>query len=269
MDRARRARAVGDRRRRVGGSDLKRCLPAALLLAACSALTGDFSEVVAIEYTGPPTPRVEEGDTVRLTAVVLGLDGQPLPEVPVFWRVVSADPDSVGFTLDSVTGLVTAVRPGTWSVQGRAEALRLEPPISVTVVGRPDSIGPVGSDRDTVPAGVPESATLNAGVFDITTTVGQAIGLAGKRVRFQLADPAPGSPAAAGVALALPGQAPGPDPHVVDRESGTGGLAGVTARRVAGTPQPDSIVFHARAFTAHGDTVPGSPVRFVVVFSQN
>jgi len=65
VDRARGARA--------GGDYLTRGLSAALLLAACATLTGDFSDVIAIEYTGPPSPRLEEGDTVRLTAVALGL----------------------------------------------------------------------------------------------------------------------------------------------------------------------------------------------------
>jgi hypothetical protein len=56
---------------------------------------------------------------------------------------------------------------------------------------------------------------------------------------------------------------------LVDRLSGTGGLTGITAERVAGLAQPDSIVIEALAFTARGDTVAGSPVRFLVFFSQN
>jgi hypothetical protein len=206
---------------------------------------------------------------VRLTAVALGLDGQPLPDLTVVWRVVSANPDSIGISLDSLAGLITGIRPGTWQVQGRVEELRTDPPIPVTVVPAPDSLGPVGPVLDTVPVDQVESASLSVAVYDLTTSQGSAIGLVGKPVVFRLVEPVPGSPEAAAVALAPPAQEPGPDPHTVDRLSGTGGLAAVTAERVAGLTQPDSIVIEARAFTARGDTVPGSPVRFVVVFSHN
>lgn len=238
-------------------------------MAACSALTGDFSDVIAIQYTGPPSPRLEEGDTVRLTAVALGLDGQPL-SMPVIWRVLAPNPDTVGFTLDSTSGLITATFPGgAWQVQGRVEELRTEPPILVTVLAAPDSIGVLEPAVDTVAVDAAESAALTAVVYDLTTTPGEVVGLSGTRVVFRLAEPAPGTPAAAGVALALPAQAPGTDPHLVDRLSGTGGLTGITAERVAALAQPDSIVIEALAFTARGDTVAGSPVRFLVFFSQN
>jgi hypothetical protein len=238
-------------------------------VAACSALTGDFSDVIAIQYTGPPSPRLEEGDTVRLTAVALGLDGQPL-SMPVIWRVLAPNPDTVGFTLDSTSGLITATFPGgAWQVQGRVEELRTEPPILVTVLAAPDSIGVLEPAVDTVAVDAAESAALTAVVYDLTTTPGEVVGLSGTRVVFRLAEPAPGTPAAASVALALPAQAPGTDPHLVDRLSGTGGLTGITAERVAGLAQPDSIVIEALAFTARGDTVAGSPVRFLVFFSQN
>jgi hypothetical protein len=224
--------------------------------------------VIAIEYTGPPSPRIEEGDTVRLTAVALGLNGEPLPDVTVVWRLL-VSPDSAGFTLDSLSGLITAHRPGgPWTVQGLVEELRTDPPISVLVLAAPDSIGAVDPARDTVAFGVPQSALLTAVVYDLTTTPGTPAGLSGKRVVFRLADPAPGTPAAAAVALAAPGEAPGADPHVLERLTGTGGFSAFTAERVGAT-QPDSIVVEAFAFTARGDTVPGSPARFVVLFSQN
>lgn len=233
-------------------------------------MTGDFSDVIAIQYTGPAAPQVEEGDTVRLVAVALGLDGEPLPEVTVIWLPLAANPDTVGFALDSLTGLLTAVFPGgPWNVQGRVEDLRVNPPIPVRVLAAPDSIAALAPARDTVPVAATVSAPLTAAVYDLTTTPGDTVGLAGKRVVFLLADPPAGSPAGAGVALGPSGQAPGADPHRVELTSGTGGLAAVTARRVAGEVQPDSIVVEAIGLTARGDTVPGSPARFVVFFSQN
>jgi hypothetical protein len=180
------------------------------------------------------------------------------------------DPDTFGFTLDSLTGLVTAVSPGgAWLVQGHVEELRTEPAIAVSVVAAPDSVGAGTPAVDTVTVAETESAAVAAVVFDLTTTPGQAIGLSGKRIVFRLADPVPGSPAAAGVALSAPGQDPGTDPHAVEQVSGAGGSAGVTAERVAGLAQPDSIVIEAEAFTARGTLVPGSPVRLLVFFLQN
>jgi hypothetical protein len=138
----------------------------------------------------------------------------------------------------------------------------------VTVLAAPDSIGVVEPSRDTVAVDGPESGLLTAGVYDITTTAGTAVGLTGKRVVFRLADPAPGTAEAAGVALAVPGEPPGADPHLVERLTGAGGFSAVTAERV-GLIQPDSITVEALAFTARGDTVAGSPVRFVVLFLKN
>lgn len=233
-------------------------------------MTGDFSDVVALEYTGPQSPRLEEGDTLRLTAVALGVDGEPVPSAMIVWRPLAADPDTVGFTLDSLTGLLTAIFPGgPWPVQARVEDLRTNPPVAVQVLAAPDTIVALAPARDTVAAGTTFSGPLTAAVYDVTTTPGDTVGLAGAAVVFRLADPATGTPAAAGVALALSGQAPGTDPHLVALTSGSGGLAAVTAARVAGQVQPDSIVIEALAFTARADTVPGSPARFVVIFSQN
>jgi hypothetical protein len=244
-------------------------VPAALLVAACTALTGDFSDVIAIRYTGPPSPRIEEGDTVRLTAQALGVDGQPLPDVTVVWRVVSANPDSVGIALDSVTGLITAVRPGAWQVQGMVEDLRTDPPIPVAVLPLADSVGPASLLQDTVALNEPESAQLAVAVYDLTTAPGEALPLIGKRVVFRLIEPAPGSAPAAAVALAIPGQTPGADPHTVDRLSGSQGLATFTAERVSGQTQPDSIIVEGQSLTARGDIVRGSPVRFVIFFLQS
>lgn len=200
--------------------------------------------------------------------MALGLEGQPLPDVPVIWRPLAPDPDTVGFTLDSLTGLITAVRPGAWAVQGHVEELRTEPAITVVVVPAPDLLA-AGTALDTVPVTDTASAPLSVLVYDTTTTVGDTVGLSDKRVVFRLAEPAPGSPEAAGVALELPGMGPGTDPHTVDTRSGAGGVTNILAARVTGLAQPDSIVIEALAYTARGALVPGSPARLLVFFLQN
>jgi hypothetical protein len=245
--------------------------PIPLLVLGCAAITGDFGTVVAIEYHGSLTPSVEEGDTIRLTAVALDLDGNPLPEVPVVWRVLEPDTTVVGFTLDSLTGFIAAASSGgPWRVQGSAEDLRMGTPVKVTVTAAPDSVSGVEPTRVTVAVEADSSPPLIAVVYDLTTEPGAAKELGGKRVEFRLVDPAPGSPAAASVALAAPNDtSTTADPHVVALLSRSNGQAIVTARRVSGLAQPDSILVDAFAFTARGDTVMGSPVRFVVLFPLN
>jgi hypothetical protein len=224
--------------------------------------------VLAIQYTGPAAPRVQEGDTLRLTAVALDINGNPLPDVPIIWRVLAVPLDSVGLTLDSLTGLVTGVAAGgPWPVQGRADNLRTSQ-IQITVLPAPDSVAFVDSTRVTVDTGVVVSPPLGVIVYDLTTTPGDTVGLGGTRVVFRLTEPVPGSPEAATVALAPNGGTPGADSSLVELTTSSAGLADATAQRV-GAVQPDSIIVEAFAFTAHGDTVAGSPVRFVVLFARN
>ncbi len=240
-----------------------------VLVLGCTAITGDFSTVVAIQYTGPSAPRVEEGDTVRLTAVALGIDGVPIANVPVIWRVLEVDPTAVGLTLDSLTGLVTATTPGgPWRVQGEADGLRTNPPIQVTVVAAPDTLVALDPPSVSTPVGVTESPAITAGVYDLTTTPGEQQPLANKRIVFRVVEPAAGSGAAAGLAIARAGSPPGTDSLVAEVLTSVSGLASLTARRV-GPVQPDSAIIAAVALTARGDTVPGSPVQFVVFFEQN
>jgi hypothetical protein len=227
--------------------------------------------VVAIQYRGSLTPSVEEGDTLRLTAVALDVNGNPLSDVPVVWQIIALDTTVVGFTLDTLTGLITAESPGgPWSVQGSADGLRMSTSVRVTVTGAPDSVAGVEPTRVTVVAGADSSPPLIAMVYDLTTVPDTAKGLGGKRVEFRLVEPSPDSAAAASVALAAPNDtSTTADPWVVTVLSGATGQARVIARRAGGLVQPDSILVDAFAFTARGDTVAGSPVRFTVLFLPN
>ena len=226
--------------------------------------------MVAIAYSGSLTPSVEEGDTLRLEAVALDAKGDTLPGVPVIWHVLVPDTVVPGIAVDSSTGLVTALFSGggPWSVQGSAEGLRTTSPVRVTVTPAPDSVGPADSTRVTVAASSDSSPPFAVIVYDLTTDTTTALPLVGKPVTFRLVDPSPDSAAAAGVALAAVDDTV-QNPFLVQLVSQTSGRAAVTARRVAGMAQPDSIIVDAYAFTARGDTVRGSPVRFVVLFLLN
>ncbi len=247
---------------------MRRVLLILLVTAACNEITGDFSEVIAIEYAGPSSLRIEEGDTVRLEALALDLRGETLPDVQVVWTVIELDTVQVGFTLDSLTGLISATAPGgPWRVQGRVEELRTDPPIRVTVTPSPDSMAVVEPSRIVVDSGVSQSAGLVTIVYDLTTTPDQLTPLPGVAVRYELVDPAPGAAAAASVALIVTSEVGG-DPHRVKAVTISGGQASAFARRI-GLGQPDSITVNAVVLTAGGDTVPGTPGRFVVVFANN
>jgi len=94
----------------LGRTVLRRILLLCGLAAGCTAITGDFSPVVSILYTGPLAPVVEEGDTVTLTAVALDASGDSLPDIPVIWRRLALDTAKVTFTVDSLTGLNNMVK---------------------------------------------------------------------------------------------------------------------------------------------------------------
>jgi hypothetical protein len=235
-----------------------------VLLSACSTFTGDFSAVVAIEYTGPLKPAVEEGDTLTLTAVALDAGGNPLPDVPVIWHRIALDTATVTFTVDSLTGLVTGVALGTGRVQGDADGLRTDT-LHITILGVPDSIAAVDS-AVTVDSTATESPSLVARVMDVSTT-GVVTPLANQTVQYMLVSPAPGTPEAAGVAIAPSGQEIGTDPYVATTITNSGGLALVTARRVGTTP--DTAIVDAIAITSKGVVVPGPPARFYVLFVNN
>jgi len=235
------------------------------VLAGCTAITGDFSEVIAILYTGPAAPSVLEGDTLTLTAVPLDRSGDPVAGVTVIWRILEPDTGQVGLTLDSTTGLVTGTFAGRWRVQGDADGLRTNV-LTVTVRPVADSIAAL-EDTVTFPFTDTDSPNLGVTLFDIGPA-GTPTVVANAPVRFTLVTPAPGTPASATLALAAAGEEPGSDPHVAFDSTGSNGLAFAFLRRV-GTGQPDTAVVEAVALDPRGAIIPGSPARFTVLIVNN
>jgi hypothetical protein len=228
----------------------------------------DFDRVIAIEILGATTRTVEEGDTLRLVARAVSAAGAIVPDAQIAWGILDVDSGQVGFTIESETGLVTALSPGSGRVRARVGELT-SGTVVVTVSAAPDSVSPQGPTRITVGATATMSAPLLVTVVDLTTSPGSPLALPGKAVHFVTIDPAPGSAAADGFYLSVAGAGPGADPHRVEVATGTDGLASVVVARQTGVPQPDSASIDAVALTARGDTVPGSPVRFLVVFENN
>lgn len=232
---------------------MRRVLLLALLLAGCKELTGSFGDVIAVEVLGSATRTVEEGDTLRLAARALDRNGDTVAAT-ITWTVLDT---AVGFTLDTASGLVSAVTPGgPWRVVPRAGDLRGQT-ISLLVSGAADSIAPV-SDTSVMALGTDNSSPIAVKVFDLTTSPGTQIALNGTQVHFTVIMPA-------GTGLLLRSAA---DPDSVATADTTtirsaGGGTATAVLRAGGTV-PDSAIVEATAMTATGGAVAGSPIRFVV-----
>ena len=241
---------------------MRRLLLIAVLALACTEITGNSDRIIAVEIVGPLIRTVEEGDTLQLEARALDANGNVVQEAVILWAVV--DDSIVGFTIGETTGLVETTAPDTGRVAAFADELPSEP-VLIQVSPAADSVASVSAARDTVDSGEPASATLTVEVLDITSDT-LPLPLIGKPVHFDLVEPPPGDPAGAGVFLATTDTVPGADPHHLEVVSQALGQAWVVVRKVSGTTPPDSAVVHATVVTATGDTVAGSPVRFVVLF---
>ena len=98
--------------------------------AACSILSPDFNRVVALQVE-PEDRTVAVGDTIRLEAQAVNAGGEIVSQADVFWAVI--DTGEIGFTVDTTTGEVAGLQPGSGRVQARVEDIRSDP-ITITVV---------------------------------------------------------------------------------------------------------------------------------------
>ncbi len=215
-----------------------------------------------MEILGPLLRTVEEGDTLRLEARALDANGDVVPDAVILWAVV--DPGVVGFTIGETTGLVETTAADTGRVAAIADELPSEP-VLIQVSPAADSVASVSATRDTVDISESASSALTVVVL-YTPPDTLPLPLTGKPVHFVVVEPPPGEPAGAGIFLATTDTVPGADPHHLEVVSQGLGQAWVVVRKVSGTTPPDSAVVHATVVTAIGDTVAGSPVRFVVLF---
>ncbi len=244
---------------------MRRALVLVALTLACTEITGDSNRIIAIEIVGQTTRTAEEGDTLQLEARALNAQGEIVTDAAITWV---ADTGVVGFTIGETTGLVSTTAPDTGDVVARVESLS-SGRVSIRVTAGPDSIAPVSEQRVTVPVDSAASPPLTVEVLDTTTEPDSQLALSGMPVHFHVVEPPPGSTEADGVFLALADTLPGTDPHALETTTGFTGQAWVVVRRASGTQQPDSAIVDAVAVTAIGDTVAGSPVRFVVLFASN
>jgi hypothetical protein len=103
-----------------------------MVTAGCSLLTADFDRIVALQID-PVDRTVVVGDTIHLAAQAVDAAGEFVADADIFWAIIDADSGQIGFTLDTATGIVSGLQPGSGRVQARVEEIRSNP-ITITVV---------------------------------------------------------------------------------------------------------------------------------------
>lgn len=204
-----------------------------------------------------------------LNARAIDAAGDSVPDATVVWELLLPDSGEAefGFELDSTTGLVRGLYPGSGRVRARVDELRSDT-ISIVVTAAPDSIAADGDTVINMDAGAAVSPPMATKIFDYTTDPDSIRTLPEKNVTYSLIDPVPGHVDAQGFFLTEADSVPGTDPHSVAAVTDGSGVASIVVRRISGQALPDSAVVAAFAVTAVGDTVNGSPVRFTIVFES-
>lgn len=233
---------------------MRRLLRGGLLLAAaCAGLTETDGGVGSLAIRLPSPAEIEVGQTIPLGAVVQNGDGDTLA-TPVLWRVL--DTTAV---IDSITGALTGVRPGTARVVARALDL-YSTTVSFTVVARADTLVRVSNATLTVGAADSVSPDLSARLDAGTPRTP----VAGRQMVYRVVGPVFADPAQrtvefqAGGLVAVPRSASTGTPQPMPR-----------LRRMPGRTAPDSAIVEVAAYRpAGGPAVPGSGLRFIVRFAR-
>ena len=220
-----------------------------VLVVSCSGLDESAGGVVALQLQLPVVHSIEVGQSLQLTAVALDKDGLPV-SAEINWRA----PDPT-LTVDSLSGVITGVSPGTGRVQAFEGSLSSEL-VSFTVTARPDTLLIVGDSVLTVASTATASAPLSV---QVQTVSPPGTGLGAWPVIYTITAP----PDVGG-------------PHPVELSGGVlsdtvatgtdGAVSTVTLNRVAGIAQPDTAIVEIRASRTSGEPVPGSGQRFIVIF---
>ncbi len=103
-----------------------------MVSAGCTLLTADFDRIIALQID-PEDRTVVVGDTIHLAAQAVNAAGEFVADAEIFWAIIDADSGQIGFTLDTATGIVSGLQPGSGRVQARVEEIRSNP-IQITVV---------------------------------------------------------------------------------------------------------------------------------------
>jgi len=224
---------------------------------------GDLSRTIALEVTAPDS--LEEYDTITPHARLLDGHGDSVAATIVWSLADSAD--TVALTLiDTTTGSITVNHTGLTGRLLASAGPFVSNPVSIRTLAAADTlVATSGSTVDTV--ALPADSVSDSLKVEVADTIKSASGgdsltvaLAGRPVVYSITDPASPGP----VTLVTNDSAH----SLVTTDTVTTGVSGIAfvKVRLLGSPVPDSVVVRAIARRAVGDTVPGSPVTFVVRF---
>ena len=233
-----------------------------MAVLACNKFgPADLSRVIALDVRAPDS--LEEYDTLTPHARVLDGHGDSVAAT-VVWA--TADTALILTVLDSLTGRTVANRTGqTGRLLARSEGL-VSNAVAIRTLAAADTLfAAVLSTVDTV--ALPADSVSDSLKVEVADTIQSASG--GDSLTVALA----GRPVV--YSITYPGS-PGPVTLVTNDSTHTlvttdtvatavTGVAFVEVR-LLGPSVPDSVVVQAIARRAVGDTVPGSPVIFVVRF---
>lgn len=231
----------------------------AVLLAGCSDLTSVQNGAVTLELAPAPATHIEVGQTVRLEARARDIDGNEV-EATIRWST----PDTV-LVVDDTSGDVTGKLAGGGS--GRVQAILdgtpfplVSPFLTFTVTARADTLLASGDTVVVVPPGDPSSPPL----VTILATRQPEGPLSGRMVTYRVVSPSFSDPAARTVEL---------QDGLLSVTATTDGAGSPTpaiqVRSRPGIPPPDTTVVEVSALQATGAPVPGSGLRFVILFSPS
>ena len=220
----------------------------------------DLSRVIALDVSAPDS--LEEYDTLKPHARVLDGHGDSVAAT-VVWA--TADTAPILTVLDSLTGWTVVNRTGqTGRLVARSDRL-VSNPLSIRTLAAADTLfTTLVSTVDTVTLSadsVSDSLTVEVADTIKSSSGGDSltVALAGRPVVYAIT-----YPATSGLVTLVTDSTHG----LVTTDTVATGASGIAfvQVRLLGAPVPDSVVVAAIARRAVGDTVPGSPVTFVVRF---
>ena len=224
---------------------------------------GDLNRVIAIEVSAPDS--LEQYDTLIPHARVLDGHGDAVTAT-ISWSLPDSA-DSVALSLlNASTGRLVVNQTGlTGRLLAQGDGL-VSNPVSIRTLAAADGVFGVGAVVDTVV--LPADSVSDSLQVEVVDSIKSASGgdsltvaLAGRPVVYAITHPNTPGP----VTLITADTAHG----LVTTDTVTTAASGIAfvKVRLLGPPVPDSVVVQAVARRAVGDTVPGSPVTFVVRFA--
>ena len=229
-------------------------------VVACGTFgPGDLNRVIAIEVSAPDS--LEELDTLAPQARVLDGHGD-LVAATISWSLPDSA-DSVALTLlDPGTGRLVVHEAGATGRLLAEGAGLVSNPVSIRTLAAADTLVAAGTVVDIVTLAV--DSVSDSLKVELADTIESASG------GDSLTVPLPGRPVIYAITEpTTPGSVTLDSLHTVIMTdtvtTAASGIAFVKVRLLS-PPIPDSVVVQAVARRAVGDTVPGSPVTFVVRF---